>query len=148
MENAMPILTGKSKISRTDLMDERVMRIIEERFDQVETREEADRAHQFLKIRLARTYYRNLRRVFHGLVEEQPLDEEPQYIRDAKTMFGLNRMEALRALGYPSYAAFAAAEAEIAAQRGPPFHAREAGIERLQDYATALREPVTPYDDC
>ena len=147
MENAIPALTGKPKISRTDLLDERVMRIIEERFDQVETREEADRTHEFLKTRLERAYRRNLRRVFHDIMEEKPLDDEAQYIREAKTMFGLNRMEALRALGYPSYAAFAAAEAEIAAQRGNPFHAREAAIEQLQDYVTALREPASPYDD-
>ena len=140
-------LTGKAKISRTDLMDERVMTIIEERFDRVETREEADRAYEFLKTRLERAYHRNLRRVFNDTQEEKPLPGEAKFVRDAKAMFGFSHMEAIRALGYSSYAKFAEAEAEIAAQRGEPFQAREAGTERLQDYATALREPSSPYDD-
>ena len=140
-------LAGKAKISRTDLMDERVMTIIKERFDRVETREEADRAYEFLKARLQRVYRRNLRRVFNDLQEEKPLTREAKFVRDAKTMFGFSCMEDIRALGYSSYAKFAEAETEIAAQRGKPFHAREASIERLQDYSTTLREPASPYDD-
>ena len=112
--------TGKVKISRTDLTDEKVMTIIEERFDRVETREEADRAYEFLKIRLGRAYYSNRRRVFNGLQEEKPPTGEAKFVCDAKTMSGFSRMEAIRALGYPSYAKFAEAEAETAAQRGEP----------------------------
>lgn len=127
-------LAGRQLITRPDLLDERVMDHIDDRFEQITNHNEADRAYEFLKARLETAYLRNLRRAFAEADESEPMTDEALFIRMAKTMFRLNRREALCALGYPSYAEFAKAEAETAARQGKPFHAQELSIERLKHH--------------
>lgn len=110
-----PALTGHAQIARTDRLDERVMEHLENRFSQAETRAEADRTHEFLKIRMEKSHREALRRVFDNRPEvEEKLSDEARFIRAAKTMFGLTRQEAFRSLGCDSYARFVAAESEMA----------------------------------